>query len=257
MLALLSKLVVVLLAASPAIAERSTLCDDGGPLTCVLSTTLSGFTCGDVGGLVALQGGCILCVNPTTCLGLGPAIQMNAAQDNTRPLPKANGNDISVLLQDQADYSPEESAATVNAKLAGAATQVRDSGNGVESPREVSNWLFSIPVCLAVVSLGLAIRARVPSRRGFKRLQDRNRSPLFQEDINPFCSNEMDENMAIETAGHFHGDPSNSESEEAQFLPSAELEDDEFTQAESEAIKQAVLLHIREFDAEEDEEVEI
>ncbi|POM61603.1 hypothetical protein PHPALM_29359, partial [Phytophthora palmivora] len=66
-----------------------------------------------------------------------------------------------------------------------------------------------------------------------------------------------DENIAIETAGHFQGDPSNSESEEAQFLPSTDMEEDEFTQAESEAIKQAVMLHIKEFDEQEEDEVEI
>lgn len=117
-----------------------------------------------------------------------------------------------------------------------------------------------LPGGLALVALGMAINNRMPSRRrGFQRLQDTNRqdpTSLFQENINPFCNNLSDEDLAIETAGHFQGDLSNSESEEAQFLPSAELEEDEFTQAESEAIKRAVLLHIKEFDEEEEEEEE-
>ncbi|GMF33055.1 unnamed protein product [Phytophthora lilii] len=267
------KLVSLFLAAvlaPPALAERNTLCDDGGPLSIScdvkLDHTLSDAMCG-LNGVVALQAGCFLCVDATTCLGLDGQLMLDAKQqDNTLPLPTANGNDISVLLQDQADHTPEEAAyeqAAAAANLAGASPQAEGVAEEVAKPPEVSNWLFSIPVCLAIVSLGLAIRARVPARRrGFQKLQEtrqQDTSPLFGEDINPFCSTDTsDEDFAIETAGHFQGDPSNSESEEAQFLSSAELEEDAFTKAESEAIKQAVLLHIKEFDEEEDdEEVEI
>ncbi|KAL3660506.1 hypothetical protein V7S43_014650 [Phytophthora oleae] len=248
-----------LLLLATAWAERNTLCDDGEPqdVTCHINPpeTLNDYVCGR-SGLLALQSGCYLCVDASTCVGLGSALTFDGEeQKNVLPLPKADGNDISVLLQDQADHSPEESAyeQAANPNLVTQRQNIHKV-DVAKSP-EVSNWLFSIPVCLAIVSLGLAIRARVPSRRrGFKRLQNQReqKNPLFQEDINPFCSNEDDENVAIETAGHFQGDPSNSESEEAQFL-SPETEDDELTHAESEAIKQAVLLHIKEFDEEEAE----
>ncbi|KAG7383054.1 hypothetical protein PHYPSEUDO_004038 [Phytophthora pseudosyringae] len=240
----LSPCVVVLLATSPAFAERNTLCDDGGPLTCTvkLPDALSDFRCG-TNGLWAVQTGCYLCVDATTCRTIDSTMTFTAPeQKNSLPLPKANGNDISVLLQDQADHSPDEPAYEQAAALTNAAASPQ--ADEVSSSPEVSNWLFAVPVCLAVVSLGLAIRARVPPRRrGFKRLQDRNRhdqDPLFQEDINPFCSDdERDEEGSIETARQFQG---------------AEVEQDAFTQAESEAIKQAVLLHIKEFDEQEDKD---
>ncbi|ETI57305.1 hypothetical protein L914_00344 [Phytophthora nicotianae] len=244
---------ILLLTASFAFAERNTLCDDGGPLTCSVKMpdTLSDYRCG-THGLWAVQTGCYVCVDATTCAVIDSTLAFDEAQKNSLTLPKANGNDISILLEDQADHSPEdpvyEQAAITNV----ASTQTEESAKSAD----VSNWLFSIPVCLAIVSLGLAIRARIPQRRrGFQRLQDRNRqhqdvNPLFQEDINPFCSNEREEDIVIETAGHFQGEPSNSESEETEFLPS---EEDAFTLAESEAIKQAVLLHIKEFDEQEDE----
>ncbi|KAG1701769.1 hypothetical protein DVH05_010263 [Phytophthora capsici] len=238
-------------------AERNTLCDDGESLsvTCRIKPpeTLNDYVCGRK-GLLALQSGCFLCVDASTCVALGSALNFNGEeQNNALPMPKANGNDISVLLQDQADHSPEESAyEQANPNLA---TQRQDTHKvDVVESAQVSNWLFSIPVCLAIVSLGLAVRARVsPRRHGFKRLQDKReqKKPLFHEDINPFCSHE-DDNVAIETAGHFHGDPSNSESEEIHFL-TPETEDDGLTQAESDAIKEAVLLHIKEFDEEEAE----
>ncbi|KAG3082540.1 hypothetical protein PI125_g19926 [Phytophthora idaei] len=254
---LLSTFFVVLLTASLAFAERSALCDDGGPLTCsvTMPDTLSDYRCG-THGLWALQTGCYVCVDATTCVVIDFAISFNEAQQNSLTLPKANGNDISILLQDQADHSPEDPAYEHAAMTNAASPQAEK----ITKRPEVSNWLFSIPVCLAIVSLGLAIRARIPQRRrGFQRLQDHNRqnrdaNPASQDDINPFCSNELEEDVVIETAGHFQGDPSNSESEEAQFLPS---EEDAFTLAESEAIKQAVLLHIREFNEQEDEEAEI
>ncbi|KAK1930734.1 hypothetical protein P3T76_013691 [Phytophthora citrophthora] len=253
------KFIIFFLLLAIASAERNTLCDDGEPVdvSCHVNPpeTLSDLVCGRK-GLLALQSGCFLCVDASTCVALGSALNLNGEeQKNGLPMPKANGNDISVLLQDQADHSPEESAfeqANANPNLV---TQRQDTHklDVVESP-EISNWLFSIPVGFAIVSLGLAVRSRVsPRRHGFKRLQDNReqKKPLFQEDINPFCSNE-DDNMAIETAGHFQGDPSNSESEEGQFL-APEIEDDGLTQAESKAIKEAVLLHIKEFDEEEAE----
>ncbi|EGZ12353.1 hypothetical protein PHYSODRAFT_517113 [Phytophthora sojae] len=272
-------LLLVLLSASPALGDRNTLCDDGEPLgiSCgvilpqVEPDSLSYVMCGSGNALFALQAGCYLCVDAATCVGLGTSMKLNpGGQGNTNAhvLPKANGNDISVLLQDQTDHTPDEAAyeqvtAIANANFAGAAAQVddtKDSDPAKHRPKEVSNWWFSLPGGLALVALGMAINNRMPSRRrGFQRLQDTNRqdpTSLFQENINPFCNNLSDEDLAIETAGHFQGDPSNSESEEAQFLPSAELEEDEFTQAESEAIKRAVLLHIKEFDEEEEEEEE-
>lgn len=241
---------LLLLTFSLAFAERNTLCDDGGPLTCsVMSNTLTDYRCGSH-GLWALQTGCYVCVDATTCHVLDVAITSAEAQENSRTLPKANGNDISILLQDQADRNAEdpafEHAAMTNAASPRAEETTKRS--------EVSNWLFSIPVCLAIVSLGLAIRARLPQRRrGFQRLQDHNRpnrdtNALSQDDINPFCSNEVEEDVDIETAGHFQGEPSNSESEDTQFLS---VEEDAFTLAESEAIKQAVLLHIKAFDEQE------
>ncbi|OWZ18088.1 hypothetical protein PHMEG_0007875 [Phytophthora megakarya] len=256
MLLRLLALFAVGLAASSALVERNTLCDDGEPLdkTCHVPNAVSDSECGGSSALLALQAGCYLCVDATTCLALDTTLMKG--QRDSLSLPKANGNDISVLLEDQADHTPEQPAYEQAAK----STQAQYVSNEDSAKRpEVSNWLFSIPVCLAVVSLGLAIRARIPQRRrGFQRLQDNNRPKadvLFQEDINPFCSNnECEENIAIETAGHFRGDPGNSENEEAHFLSSG-TEQDEFTQAESEAIKQAVLLHIKEFD--EEEEVEI
>ncbi|KAG6952288.1 hypothetical protein JG687_00013133 [Phytophthora cactorum] len=190
---LLSTFFVVLLTASLAFAERSALCDDGGPLTCsvTMPDTLSDYRC-STHGLWALQTGCYVCVDATTCVVIDSAISFNEAQKNSLTLPKANGNDISILLQDQADHNHNR--------------------------------------------------------------QNRDANPASQDDINPFCSNGLEEDDVIETAGHFQGDPSNSESEEAQFLPS---EEDAFTLAESEAIKQAVLLHIKEFNEQEDEEAEI
>ncbi|KAG6955511.1 hypothetical protein JG688_00011920 [Phytophthora aleatoria] len=190
---LLSTFFVVLLTASLAFAERSALCDDGGPLTCsvTMPDTLSDYRCG-THGLWALQTGCYVCVDATTCVVIDSAISFNEAQKNSLTLPKANGNDISILLQDQADHNHNR--------------------------------------------------------------QNRDANPASQDDINPFCSNELEEDVVIETAGHFQGDPSNSESEEAQFLPS---EEDAFTLAESEAIKQAVLLHIKEFNEQQEEEAEI
>jgi hypothetical protein len=260
---LLFALLVVLSAASPAPAERNTLCDDGGPLdvTCSVSLpTLGDFTCGS-SGLVALKAGCYLCVDAMTCTALG-SLTLNAEeQGDSLPLPKASGKDISVLLQDQADQADQEAAfgqaaAVANGDLAVASPARQGIADPAAKPPEVSNWLFSIPVCLAVVSLCLAIRARMPSRSGFQRLQDRRDRPsaLFQDNINPFCDAD-DEDFTVETAGRFQGDPSNSE--DARFLPSSELEDDEFSKAEAEAIKQAVLLHIRAFDEQEDEEVAI
>ncbi|KAG6584700.1 PRD class homeobox transcription factor PRD50 [Phytophthora cinnamomi] len=273
-------LFLALLAASPALGEHNTLCDDGEPLAVSCDVTLPDVApglvnyvmCGSNDVLFALQAGCYLCVDATTCAGLGVPVTMDAAAQanaNALVLPKANGNDISVLLTDQADHSPDEAAyeqvaAVANANLAGTTIHVEDNEatDAVTRPKEVSNWLFGIPGGLLLIAIGMAINNHMPARRrGFQRLQDTNRhapSPLFQENINPFCTSAIDEDLAIETAGHFQGDPSNSESEEAQFLPSTELEEDEVTQAESEAIKRAVLLHIKEFDEEEDdEEVEI
>ncbi|KAE8905634.1 hypothetical protein PF005_g679 [Phytophthora fragariae] len=267
---------LVLLAASPTLGDRNVDCDDGESLdmSCdvilpkVDPDELSYVMCGSGNVLFAMRAGCYLCVDADTCVGLGSPMKINAgkANANAQVLPKANGNDISVLLQDQADHTPDEASyeqvtAIANANLAGAAVQVEDTRaiDSVKRPEEVSNWWFSLPGGLALVALGMAIHNRMPSRRhGFQRLQDNRQasSPLFQENINPFCNTAIDEDVAIETAGHFQGDPSNSESEEAQFLPSAELEEDEVTQAESEAIKRAVLLHIKEFDEEEDEDEE-
>lgn len=167
-------------------------------------------------------------------------------------MPKANGNDISVILSDQADGDTEEQAAfeqaavVPNVNTAGISSQIKPDD---AKPAEVSNWLFVIPVTLAIVSLGIAIHKRVPPRRrGFKRLQDRNGSSrsLFQEDINPFCTSEED----AETPGHFEG-------EEDAFIAQPETEDDEISKAEKEIIKQAVMLHIKEFDDENEDEVEV
>ncbi|GMF28116.1 unnamed protein product [Phytophthora fragariaefolia] len=248
------------------------LCDDGTPLamSCgvilpqVEPATLSYVMCGTGDALFALQNGCYVCVDASTCV---PLRLPSKLRTEAHELPKANGNDISVLLQDQADVSPDDTAyeqvaAVAEAKLAGAGAQPEEPSKSTAALRQVSDWWFLAPGLLAVVALGMAINNRVSARRrGFQRLHDTNRqdqSSLFQENINPFCLSTIDENMAIETAGHFQGDPSMSESEDAQFLPSTELEDDEVTEAEAEAIKRAVLLHIKEFDEEEDdEEVEI
>ncbi|RLN93946.1 hypothetical protein BBJ28_00010426 [Nothophytophthora sp. Chile5] len=257
---LLASAAFVALAASSVHAERNPLCDDGIPvdITCGFAVTpdsLDFFSCGSK-GVLALQAGCYLCVDATTCLAT-LTLDAEVGEDEPLELPTANGDEIAVILQDQAE-APEdvdfEQAAVVPA---GDALQV--GGDSVESvkPAEVSDWLFAFPVGLALVSLGLAVRARVPSRRrGFRRLQDRNGQS--HEDINPFCANNSPNDLedGLETAGRFEGE--RSDSEEARFLDGVEAEDDEATQAEADAIKQAVLLHIKEFDeSKESEEVEI
>ncbi|KAF4321494.1 hypothetical protein BBO99_00007043 [Phytophthora kernoviae] len=214
--------------------------------------------CG-VNGVLALQAGCYLCVDATTCQGLGLAVALNG-HDDSLTLPKASSDDISIILNDQADKSPEkesfeQAAAVSNANVAVPSPRIKSASDDSAKPAQVSNWLFAIPVTLALVSFGLAIRNRVPTRRrGFKRLQDANlhdNSLMFQGDINPFCTSEED--LALETAGHFEGSQSCSDGEEAQFLTAAETTEDEFVRAEAEAIKQAVLLHIKEFEEEEDQ----
>ncbi|RLN68558.1 hypothetical protein BBP00_00000950 [Phytophthora kernoviae] len=268
MFGLLSTIVFVILAIPPARAQRSTLCDDGGPvdITCnvVVPDTQSQLSsaCG-VNGVLALQAGCYLCVDATTCQGLGLAVALNG-HDDSLTLPKASSDDISIILNDQADKSPEEesfeqAAAVSNVNVAVPSPRIKSASDDSTKPAQVSNWLFAIPVTLALVSFGLAIRNRVPTRRrGFKRLQDANlhdNSLMFQGDINPFCTSEED--LALETAGHFEGSQSCSDGEEAQFLTAAETTEDEFVRAEAEAIKQAVLLHIKEFDEEEEDQVEV
>ncbi|KAG7395571.1 hypothetical protein PHYBOEH_003623 [Phytophthora boehmeriae] len=262
----LSTIALVVLAISPAKAQRSTLCDDGGPLdvmcNVVVPETRSQLSslCGS-NGVLALQSGCYLCVDATTCQGSTFVLNEH---DDYLTLPKASSDDISSILNDQADKGPEEEsfeqvAAVSNANVAVPSPRMKSGSDGSAKPADVSNWLFAVPVTLALVSFGLAIRNRVSMRRrGFKRLQDANqsdRSPLFQDDINPFCTSEED--LALETAGHFEGSQSCSEGEEAQFLAAPETEEDEFTRVEAEAIKQAVLLHIKEFDEDEEDQVEV
>ncbi|RLN74222.1 hypothetical protein BBJ28_00000591 [Nothophytophthora sp. Chile5] len=253
----------VALAASSVHAERNTLCDDGLPvdITCdfAMPDSLDPFSCGSK-GVLALQTGCYLCVDATTCLAT-LTLDAEVGEDAPLELPTANGDEIAVILQDQAD-APEdvefEQAAVVPAgdalKVEGDNVELAKSTKSAE-PTNVPDWLFAVPVGLALVSLGLALRTRVSSRRrGFKRLQDRNGH--LHEDINPFCANNSRNDLedGLETAGRFEGERS-SDSEEARFLDGVEVEDDEATRAEAEAIKQAVMLHIKEFD--EDEEAEI
>lgn len=82
--------------------------------------------------------------------------------------------------------------------------RVQDEPQAVAAPTmknlsDISDWYFAIPACLALVSIGIAIRARITDNtHEFERLHD------DEEEINPFCEGQQE--CDLEFAGQGDSD---------------------------------------------------
>ncbi|KAJ0399004.1 hypothetical protein P43SY_008324 [Pythium insidiosum] len=177
-----------------ACAARDESCDDGSTVS-----TTCGFVLPDPDliaycastEILALQGGCYVCVEPSTCRlqelhdsKLAPendnfsnTLAADMAPELATPLSEAAplADDMSVLMEPQVVKIHAQPGAQV----------ASNAYRTINVNADLSKWYFAIPAFLAVAAIGVAIHSRMEGVQDtFHRLPDDD-----QEEINPFCEN--------------------------------------------------------------------
>ncbi|KAJ0401172.1 hypothetical protein ATCC90586_006191 [Pythium insidiosum] len=192
------------LLAALASAARDESCDDGSKVstTCGFVSTTCGFVLPDPDliaycastEILALQGGCYVCVEPSTC-------RLQELHDS-KPAPE-NENFSNTLAADMAPelatppQTPSEAAPladdmsvllepeVVKIHAQPGAQVASNAHRTINVNADLSKWYFAIPAFLAVAAIGVAIHSRMEGVQDtFHRLPDDD-----HEEINPFCEN--------------------------------------------------------------------
>ncbi|CEG46599.1 uncharacterized protein PHALS_03200 [Plasmopara halstedii] len=176
------------------------------------------YQCGN-NGVWALQMGCYLCVDPTTCIAIDSTLLSNEkAQTQT------HSNEIHAESLKGTIDEVSRSLTDANFALAEMARHP-----------EVFNWLFAIPVCLVTVSLLLVVRAHPSPLSEVQRKEEVAFTATSFSDLNL----ERNDNVEIEIANNYQNNVCVGDSEEAQPLLSEAKQADNY-----EAIESNFLLHV-------------